>query len=215
MNTFNIIKIITLLVFLILIIESINLTFNYNRIDDIQAASDDYKELGTENTTNNQQYIKTSAIEKEVILVDDSVPPLIETLNNNALLTIEIEKMNLLKTVYQIGSKENNVDKNVSIMKESDMPNIENGNLILGAHSGTGPTAYFNGLIELKEKDKIIIIYDKKSYAYEVAHQYTALKKGRITIRRDPNKKTLTLFTCHPSEKDKNLIVIAYIQKIE
>jgi len=211
MNTDNIIKIITLLVLLILILESISLTFDYSVISEKPVTTDDYKPV---TTNSRQQYTKDSLPESNNIKIDESIQSFIGMLDNTPLLTIEIEKINILKNVYQIGSKENNVDKNITIMKESDMPNIKNGNLILGAHSGTGEVAYFTDLIKLQSQDEVIIEYDSKKYIYEIEHQYDALKSGRITIRRDYNKTTLTLFTCNPTKKDKNLIVIAYLKEI-
>ena len=49
---------------------------------------------------------------------------------------IEILKINLKKGLYSKDSKKNNVN-NIEILKESDMPDIKNGNFILAGHSGT------------------------------------------------------------------------------
>lgn len=78
-------------------------------------------------------------------------------------MVIEIPKMNLKKGLYDINSKYNNVDYNIQIIKESDMPNKENGNLILAGHNGNSNISYFDNLNTLSNGDSVFIFYEGKN----------------------------------------------------
>ena len=58
----------------------------------------------------------------------------------------EREKIGLEKGLASKGSYYNNVNRNILILNESDMPDKENGNVILAGHSGSGRTAFFKNL---------------------------------------------------------------------
>ena len=88
--------------------------------------------------------------------------------NNYYIGTISIPKINLKAGFTDMNSKENNVEKNVAIMKTSTYPDVENGNFILAAHSGVGKLAYFNNLYQLGMKDQVTIEYKGKEYLYQI-----------------------------------------------
>ena len=69
---------------------------------------------------------------------------------------LKIDKINLERGFVDKNSPYNNVDINIQTLKESDMPDAKNGNVILAGHSGNGRTAYFKNLYKL-EKDDIVI----------------------------------------------------------
>ena len=71
--------------------------------------------------------------------------------------TINISKINLNNNLYSINSKLNTVDKNIEVLKSSDMPDVNNGNFILAAHSGFSSIAYFHNLYKLDIGDEVII----------------------------------------------------------
>lgn len=127
---------------------------------------------------------------------------------------IEIPKINLKKELFKINDINNNVEKNIEILKESSMPEIKNGNFILAAHSGVSKKAFFKNLYKLKENDIINIYYINVKYEYKVTNIYTELKKDGITIYRDLNKSTITLTTCAKDYKNSQLIVIGELQSI-
>ena len=72
-----------------------------------------------------------------------------------------INKINLNRNIYSINSKLNNVDKNVTILKDSIEPQYKNSILFIAAHSGNDTISYFNDLDRLKIGDEIILIYKK------------------------------------------------------
>lgn len=120
---------------------------------------------------------------------------------------LKIDKINLEKGLVNKTSSFNNVDINIQILKESNMPDVENGNVILAGHSGSGRTAYFRNLYKLEEKDLISIFYNGYEYKYKVVNIYDIDKTGTAHIVRNANKNTLTLITCR-DKTEKQIIII-------
>jgi len=130
-------------------------------------------------------------------------------------LALEIPKINLKKGLYNINSKKNNVNSNIQIIEESDMPDIVDGNLILASHSGNGKTAYFKNLYKLELNDTTIVHYNNKKYIYGVINKYEIDKIGKANIIREANKNILTLITCNQKDKSKQLVIISELLLIE
>lgn len=130
---------------------------------------------------------------------------------NNYLMVLEIPKIELKKGIYPLESKLNTIERNVAIMDGSSLPDIENGNLVLAAHNGTGKIAFFNKLHKINLGDKAYIYYQGIKYIYEVDNIYDVEKDGDVEIKRDTSKNTLTLVTCKKNTDDKQLVVILYL----
>ena len=126
---------------------------------------------------------------------------------------LKIPKINLNKGIVSKNSKFNNVDRNIQTLKESDMPDIKNSNLILAAHSGNSNVSYFKDLNKLEINDNIYIEYNNKEYQYKIVNYYTVEKTGLIDIIRNKNKTTLTLITCIENT-NKQLVIISELYKI-
>lgn len=122
---------------------------------------------------------------------------------------IHISKIGLDRDLYDINSKLNTVNKNIEILNGSDMPDIENGNFILASHSGNSPISYFRNLYKLDIGDEIVIDYNDHKYVYNVNKKYEVVKTGKVSIKRDKDKRTITLITC--KGVDKQLVVIGYL----
>lgn len=122
------------------------------------------------------------------------------------LMTIEIPKIKLKGKIYNYNSNLNNIDKNIIIMKESDLPNIDGGILIIGAHSGYGKYAYFKDLNKLEKNDEIIINYLNNNYVYKVVDYHLDKKDGSISINNVNKKNKLFLYTCNPNDKNNYLV---------
>lgn len=170
---------------------------------------------------NKEQEMVDKYFEKQKIDIDNVLdkgreenidPPLI---SYNYVGVLEIPKINLRKGFTSIDDKNNDVNKNIEVLKESDMPNVVGGNLIIAGHSGTGRIAYFNNINKLTNKDVINIYYNNKKYIYEVVYKYEIDKKGIMNIRKDKNKTTLTLITCSTSNEKKQIVIISYLKQID
>ena len=122
-------------------------------------------------------------------------------------MILEIPKLKFIGKIYNKNSKLNNIDKNIIIMKESDMPDIDGGILIVGGHSGYGKYAYFKNLNKLKIDDEIIINYNDKKYIYKVKDTHLDNKDGSISINNINKKNKLFLYTCNPNDKNNYLVI--------
>lgn len=127
---------------------------------------------------------------------------------------LKIEKVNLNRGFYDKKSKLNKVSKNIQVLDESDMPDIEFGNVILAAHSGNSSVSFFKNLSKLKINDYASIYYKNKEYKYSLKRIYEIEKNGTAIIKRDINKNTLTLITCKSKTK-KQIVFIFELEKIE
>ena len=124
------------------------------------------------------------------------------------IAVLEIPSIGLRKGIVDVNSKYNDVSYNVEIINPSQMPNIPNGNLILASHSGNLNVSFFKHLNKLKKGDHAIIYYENVKYTYEVNTIENEDKNGTITIRKSNNRNTLTLTTCSPTDKTKQIVII-------
>ena len=128
------------------------------------------------------------------------------------IAVLKIPKINLEKGLVAKDSKYNNINYGVEILKESDSPDVVNGNVILAAHSGTANISYFRNLDKINVGDEASIIYNGKTYNYKFVKIYDIEKTGKAVIKRDNNTSTLTLVTCRHNT-NKQIILIAELLK--
>ena len=98
---------------------------------------------------------------------------------------------------------------NIQTINPSDYPDVEKGNLILAAHSGTSSISYFKNLYQLTTNDKINILYNNQKYVYNIVKIYTVPKTGEVAIYRNEEKTTLTLITCTKNDDTTQTVYIA------
>lgn len=125
---------------------------------------------------------------------------------NNKIGQLKINTLNLSEPLFKIHSQENNIEKHVTILKESVFPPNKNSIIFLAAHSGIGKIAYFNKLDKLKENDIIELELNTSSYLYYVKDIWEEKKTGHINVSKE-TKDQLILTTCSPTKKDYQLIV--------
>ncbi len=121
---------------------------------------------------------------------------------------LQIPKINLNQGLVPLNSKNNNVNKNIQTIYPSDMPDVENGNLILAAHSGTSRISYFKNLYKLSTNDKFYILYNSQKYTYNIVNIYTVPKNGQVEIKRDLSKTVATLITCTKNDDTTQTVYI-------
>lgn len=138
-----------------------------------------------------------------------------KTSNYNYIGVLEIPKINIKRGFLNIKDKGNNVNKNLQVIKGSDMPNVKNGNLIIAAHSGNSYISYFKNLHKLSNDDVAYVYFNNIKYTYKVAGKYDAEKNGKVTIHRDNKKNTLTLITCSQTDKKKQIVYILELESEE
>lgn len=128
---------------------------------------------------------------------------------------LSIPKINLKKGFFREDSKENDVEKNIYIVKGSSYPDVEKGNFIIAAHSGTGWKAFFNDLYKLVIGDKVVVTYNEKEYTYIIKKIYEQEKTGTIAIYRNYNETTLTLVTCTNNDSKTQTVYIAELIEVK
>lgn len=130
---------------------------------------------------------------------------------NNIIGKLIIKKIHLKNDLYDINDKRNNIEENVTILKESTMPDQENSIIFIAAHSGVGNKAFFKKLDKLEKNDQINLIYKDKEYNYIVKDIIEIKKNGFINVRKEKENQ-LILTTCSPN-KEKYQLVINCIEK--
>ncbi len=119
---------------------------------------------------------------------------------------LSIPKIHLKEPFYEMNSIENTIEKHVSLIQEATSPKEENSLILLAAHSGTGPLAYFERLDELTIGDEIYLTYQDEKFTYIVKDIWEEKKTGKIHIQREINNQ-LILTTCHPKKESFQLIM--------
>lgn len=139
-------------------------------------------------------------------------------INNNKnkeeyLGILEIKKIKLRKGFYKLNSNLNNVDKNITIVSSSDMPNVNKGNLILASHSGNSSVSYFKYLDKLDMEDIASIYYLGKEYDYKLVNYYDVNKNGSVQIIKNNDINTLTLITCKKNTDKQTVFIFELIKE--
>lgn len=169
--------------------------FYINRIEEKQA----------EEFINNPVVEDTPVIEKTTEEVKEEVKQP-ETYNYVGVL--EIPKINFKRGFLDIKDKNNNVNKNIQVLENSAMPNVNGGLLVIAGHSGSGRVAFFRNLYKLKETDQIYIYYENIKYIYQVQKYYEETKDGDISIDKN-SESTLVLTTCSQTDKNKQIVIVS------
>ena len=132
----------------------------------------------------------------------------------NYIAVIKIPKIGLEKGLASKGSYWNNVNRNIEVLSESDMPDVENGNVILAGHSGNSGVSYFRKLNKLQNDDTVSIVYNGKEYKYKMVNSYEIEKNGYAHIVRNAEKSTLTLITCKHNTNSQIVVICELVEVI-
>jgi len=148
--------------------------------------------------------------------------PVVENVNQNEvdntnyvvdyskyLGVLEIPKIGLKRGFYNIDSKYNNIQYNVTMVAGSTLPDVSGGNLILMAHSGDAYISYFAYLYRLEIGDSAFVTYNGIKYEYRIVDIYEVLKNGIVSIRRNREATTLTMITCTKGSDTLQTVYIA------
>ena len=175
--------------------------------------------------TRNEEQLIDTFFEEQKEIAEDTTPEVpeekVETEKPQPTKTkidyfavIKIPKIGLEKGLANKGSYYNNVNRNILVVKESDMPDKDKGNVILAGHSGSGRTAYFKNLHKLERDDEVSIFYNGNEYKYKVLNQYDIEKTGTANIVRNAEKSTLTLITCRHNTNKQIIYICELVEKV-
>lgn len=127
----------------------------------------------------------------------------------NYIGVLEIPKINFKRGFLAIDDKNNVVSKNIQVLKQSDMPDVEGGNFIIAGHSGTGRIAFFTNLNKVEKEDIIYIYYGNEKYLYKVLYKYEVDKTGSVPVKAEEGATILTLITCSEVDESKQIVIVA------
>ncbi len=122
---------------------------------------------------------------------------------------LTIPKIGLKRGFFGLDSRYNDIKYNVTLLAESNMPDVDCGNLMLVAHSGTAYISFFNTLYKLGIGDDAYVRYQGKDYHYKIVNIYNVEKTGKVEIIRNYNKTVLTLITCTKDDDFHQTVYIA------
>ena len=141
---------------------------------------------------------ENTTIQKEEVVVDYS----------KYLGVLEIPRIGLKRGFYNLDSKYNNIEYNVTMVQGSQLPDVDRGNLILMAHSGDAYISFFAYLYYLRVGDSAYVTYNGKKYNYKLVNKYDVEKNGTVKIVRSYDKTTLTLITCTKNNDTSQTVYI-------
>lgn len=124
---------------------------------------------------------------------------------------LEIPRIGLKRGFYNVGSKYNRIEYNVTMVGGSSLPDVENGNLVLIAHSGDAYISYFAYLYRLNVGDVVYVTYAGTRYEYQIVNIYEVQKNGMVVIHRNREKTSLTMITC---TKDNDFTQTVYVSEL-
>lgn len=149
-------------------------------------------------------------IESDIVELEDKTQEKEEVKEQtkiNYIAVLKIPKIGLERGLVDPNSYLNNIDYNLAFLNGSSMPDQVNGNVLIAGHSGTARISYFRKLDQLAIGDNVFIIYNGKTYNYDVVDIYDIEKTGTAEIQVSKNKRTLTLITCRHNT-NKQIIII-------
>ena len=159
---------------------------------------------------------EVSNVSKDEVRVSSDNLDKNENDNNNYVVdyskylgVLEIPKIGLKRGFYNVDSKYNSIEYNVTMVKGSTLPDQVNGNLILIAHSGDAYISYFAYLWKLGIGDRVYVTYNGVKYEYQLVNIYNTPKDGAVTIHRNMERTTLTMITCTKNDDSSQTIYIA------
>lgn len=120
---------------------------------------------------------------------------------------LEIPKIKLKENIYDKDSKDNNLNKGLLLLKESNYLEENPSKMFIASHSGTAKISYFKNLDKIKIGDEIKIKKDNVFYLYKVTDIYEEENDGNISVK-NYDQDYVALITCDKANKDKQLVVI-------
>lgn len=108
-------------------------------------------------------------------------------------MILDIPKIGLKKHIFSLSDSRNNIEENVTLLKESLMP--DEGTVILASHSGNSSVSFFNNLNKLEIGDEVRIFYDSKEYKY-IVDSFKIYSKSDLIFHTKIDERKLIMVTC-------------------
>ena len=138
------------------------------------------------------------------MLYYDNLLEIINFREEDKLFEIYIPRIKLKGNVYNIGSKNNNVDYNIELLDNS---NLEENLYFLASHSGSSRASYFDNLVYLEKGDFIILRNKDRILIFVVRDMFYIDKSGYFNVSYSATGRELFLITCSLNYVNRQLIV--------
>ena len=133
---------------------------------------------------------------------------------NDYIAVLEIPAINLRRGLYEKNDPNNNVNRNIYILKDTVLPDESDvSHILLASHSGNSYISYFKNLHKLDENDKVYFYYNNTKYVYSIYKIYEVDKTGNVELKRT-NNSDITLITCK-GNLNKQIVVIGTLKSKE
>ena len=123
---------------------------------------------------------------------------------SDVFAVLGIPSIGFRKPIYYYDSDNNDVDRNIMLLKESD---AKRNLYLLAGHSGSGDNAYFNLINNIDIGDIIYIDVYHERLVYEVYDIFYVIKNGYISFSLDND--LLYLITCSLVYQNQQLVIVS------
>ena len=132
----------------------------------------------------------------------------------NYVAVLEIPTINLRRGLYEKNDPNNNVNRNIYMLKDTVLPDESDvSHILLASHSGNSYISYFKNLYKLDENDEVYFYYKNTKYVYSIYKIYEVDKTGNVELKRT-NNSDITLITCK-GNLNKQIVVIGTLKSKE
>ena len=130
---------------------------------------------------------------------------------NDYIAVLEIPAINLTRGLVDKSSPNNDVKKNIYMLKDTVLPDEDTiSHIILASHSGNSYVSYFKNLHKLDINDEIYFYYKNSKYIYSIYKIDEVDKTGNIELKKT-NSSDITLITCKGNLK-KQIVIYATLK---
>ena len=130
---------------------------------------------------------------------------------NDYIAVLEIPAINLTRGLVDQSSPNNDVNKNIYMLKDTVLPDEDTiSHIILASHSGNSYVSYFKNLHKLDINDEIYFYYKNSKYIYSIYKIDEVDKTGNIELKKT-NSSDITLITCKGNLK-RQIVIYATLK---
>ena len=130
---------------------------------------------------------------------------------NDYIAVLEIPAINLTRGLVDKSSPNNDVNKNIYMLKDTVLPDEDTiSHIILASHSGNSYVSYFKNLHKLDINDEIYFYYKNNKYIYSIYKIDEVDKTGNIELKKT-NSSDITLITCKGNLK-RQIVIYATLK---
>lgn len=159
-------------------------------------------------------YLNYTTVDKvepnEVISEDDNN----DKVAANYVAALEIPAIELRRGLLNRDDPNNNVNKNIYMLKDTVLPDESDvSHIILASHSGNSYISYFKNLYKVDINDEVYFYYKNTKYVYSIYKIYEVDKTGNVELKIT-NNSDITLITCK-GNLNKQIVVIGTLKSKE